>query len=197
MNEPIRPDAVPPAEPEPQPIQPGSQPGSGPRSPFDPRQAKPVVSAGCGKPVAIGCGLFLVLFLVTSVIFMVKMYDVLAWTIDKMVMTLEDYEHADDVTPADREALDEARRAAVAKIRSKNIDPAALQRVQSRFMALAGTAKVDHEDYVELTESLRQLAGSAAPVEDDEGVSSSALPAAASGAVAHAGSAAAGARRRR
>lgn len=180
------------------------QPEAGQPSPFEPRQVKPAVSAGCGKPLAIGCSLFVVLFLVTSVIFMVKMYDVLAWTVDKMVLSVEDYPQADDVTAADKEELDKARRAAVAKIRTKNIDPAALQRMQSRFMGLAGTTEVTHEDYVELTEALRRLAGSEAPGDDGapaddppaDGGDSPSSGAAPSGTIADAGADVAEARRR-
>jgi len=134
-------------------------PPTAPRTPFEPEKVRSGVGAGCGKPIAIGCGLFLLLFLVGAAILTVKAYDLLAWMIDSMGTEITGT-LPDDVTAAEKERLAEAVAAASARCRSREVNPEALQRLQRGFVQISGKPEPDREDVLRFIELLEEFATS-------------------------------------
>lgn len=156
---PYDPPTLPPPPPEPAapgPVPPGPVPP--PPSPFQPEKARPVVGRGCGKPLAIGCGLFVLLFLVAIGIFTVKMHDILAWTIE--MMGDEVVERApEDLSGSETERLRTAVAAAAERARSREVDETALRRLQGGFLEISGKVELSREDVLRFTEAMEDFAG--------------------------------------
>lgn len=94
---------------------------------------------GCQKPLLIGCGLLALLLGIGAVIFVVKAKDVLAYAMNQLRTQVVAHLPAD--APAnDRQRVDDGFDAALARIRSGELDPAALQELQKKLTAAASAA---------------------------------------------------------
>jgi hypothetical protein len=144
MNDPYTPP-TPPPPPAPQ--------------PFQPEQAGALGGPGCGKPIAIGCMLLLILLGAFGVFVASQQEALLAWSIGAMQEPLE-RQLAEDVTAADRARLATAFDAARAAARAETVDPAKLQRLQRKFLEVAGKPKVAREELLSFLTVLEDFAGS-------------------------------------
>jgi len=129
-----------------------------PQRPFAAEPAAP--PGGCGKPLLIGCGLLAILLGIGAVVFVVKAKSLLAFALDKLQAEVV-AKLPEDVTPAERERLDTAFTATLQRIRTGQIDPEALQRLQTRLVAAANSAsqdKLSRDEVLELTKALEGFA---------------------------------------
>lgn len=133
-----------------------------PRQPFDPGAATSPVRPGCGKPLAIGCGLAAVLVLAAALLFVIKAHDILRWTIEAMRPEVE-RRLPEDLTRAERQRLDLAFQRAADRAESGRLDPQALQRVQRQFIALAGEEELSREELDGFVEALEAFAAAGGP----------------------------------
>lgn len=125
-----------------------------PPRPFD--DAPRATPGGCGRPVLIGCGLAAILLGIGAIVFVLKAKSLLIYTMEQLKGQVVAAMPA-EVTDAERARLDSAFAAAAARIRTGEIDPAALQSLQGKLMAVAEKAPrraVSREDVLELTEAL-------------------------------------------
>jgi len=108
-----------------------------PARPFAPEQTSG--GSGCQKPLLIGCGLLSLLLGIAAVVFVVKAKDVLAYAMNQLRM--EVVAHLPKDAPAtDRQRVEEGFDAALSRIRSGELDPAALQELQKKLTAAASAA---------------------------------------------------------
>jgi len=113
---------------------------------------------GCSKPLLIGCGLLLLLFIVGVVVIRVEAPAIFRWTFRLAETSLTPRLPA-DTTPEERQRLHRAFEAAGRSIGSDQTDLANLQRVQREIMALsASQAPLTHQQVRELTEALEAVA---------------------------------------
>lgn len=117
---------------------------------------------GCGKPLAIGCGLVLLLVLAAFALFVFKAHDLLAWSIEAMEEGVVE-RLADDVGQAERERLSAAIAAAAERARSKDVDLPALQALQRQFIRLAQGQTIEREELEEFITALETFARSPGP----------------------------------
>ena len=140
---------IPPAPPAPPPP---------PSRPFEPEPRR--APGGCGTPLLVGCGVLAILLGLGAIFFVVKAKSLLAFTMEKLEAQVAAHLPA-EVAPAERERLATAFAGAVARVRSGEIDPAALQEMQGRLVAEAEKAPrgaLTVEDVAVLTESLERFA---------------------------------------
>lgn len=137
-------ETVPPPPPTPRPFE--SQPRSAP--------------GGCGTPLLIGCGVLAILLGVGAIVFVVKAKSLLAFTMEKLQQQVVANLPA-EITAAERDRLETAFAAAIARVRGGEIDPGLLQAMQSKLVAAAERAPrsaLSAADVAALTESLEQFA---------------------------------------
>lgn len=134
-----------------------------PQKPFAPEpKAAP---GGCGKPVLIGCGLLAILLGIGAVVFVVKAKSLLAFALEKLEAEVV-ANLPEDVTGEERERLRTAFDGTLARIRSGQIDPEALQRLQLKLVAAAESAsqdKLTRDEVQALTLALEGFAGIESP----------------------------------
>lgn len=127
---------------------------------------------GCGKPLLIGCGVLAILLGIGAVLFVVKAKSLLAYALDKLQAEVV-RNLPEDVDDADRARLETAFDATMAKIKSGQIDAEALQNLQSKLVAAAGSAgsgKLTRAEVLALTRALETFAGIASdetPAEEE------------------------------
>lgn len=120
---------------------------------------------GCGKPFLIGCGLLAILLGIGAVVFVVKAKSLLAFALEKLEAEVV-ANLPEDVTGEERERLQTAFDETLARIRSGQIDPEALQRLQLKLVAAAESAsqdKLTRDEVQALTLSLEGFAGIESP----------------------------------
>ncbi len=114
------------------------------RSPFRPELVASPVQPGCGKPLAIGCGLLLLLLVAGIAVLMTKRFALLRWTIEAMRPEVARRLPA-DATEEDKKRLDAAFTAAAARAGSGDLDLLALQGLQREFASLARSEKLTRD----------------------------------------------------
>ncbi|HEX4952357.1 MAG TPA: hypothetical protein VF017_03040 [Thermoanaerobaculia bacterium] len=131
-------------------------------TPFQPDKVGAALPPGCGKPVAIGCTLLLVLLAAAVTILVTQQNGILRWTIKAMEAPL--VSRADkEVTAEDKARLQAAFAAAGEKAAAGQADLAQLQRLQRRFLDLAGKSTVSRQDVLDLAAMLETFAGQPQP----------------------------------
>ncbi|MBZ0112464.1 MAG: hypothetical protein K8J08_08395 [Thermoanaerobaculia bacterium] len=136
-------------------------------------------SSGCGKVALLGCGFLVLLFGIGMIVFMIKANDALIWVFKKVEAEVEKGLPA-DLPAADRTRLRDAFAGLYAAVEEANVDPAALQRLQGKFMEMA--PDIDNglsvEQVRELTSALERVTGESVeePRPEDQEESSEPLP---------------------
>lgn len=134
-----------------------------PQKPF---AAEPTAApGGCGKPFLIGCGLLAILLGIGAVVFVVKAKSLLAFALEKLEAEVV-ANLPEDVTREERDQLQKAFDETLARIRSGQIDPEALQRLQLKLVAAAESAsqdKLTRDEVQALTLALEGFAGVESP----------------------------------
>ncbi len=116
--------------------------------PFEPERMRG--GTGCQKPILIGCGLVALLLGVAAVVFLVKVKDVLAYAMNEL--QAEVVAHLpEDASAGERRELTAGFDAALVRIRTGKIDPAALQELQKKLVAVASAASSRRLSREELT----------------------------------------------
>src|SRR6185436_507095 len=105
-----------------------------PAKPFAPEKLSG--GGGCQRPFLIGCGLLAVLLGIAAVVFVVKAKDVLAYAMNQLRESV--VAHLPEGSEgADRQRIEAGFDAALTRIRTGVIDPAALQELQKSLAAAA------------------------------------------------------------
>ncbi len=131
-------------------------------SPFQPEKVGAALPPGCGRPVAIGCFLILVLLAATVLVVVTQQSGILRWTIKAMEAPL--VARADkDVREEDKARLHAAFEAAGERAATGTADLARLQRLQQRFIDLARKTSVSRQDLLDLAALLEAFAGTPPP----------------------------------
>lgn len=108
-----------------------------PAKPFSPETTSG--GGGCQKPLLIGCGLLALLLGIAAVVFVVKAKEVLAYAMNQL--RTEVVAHLpEDVGESERQRVEDGFDAALARIRSGELDPTALQELQKKLTAAASAA---------------------------------------------------------
>ncbi len=125
-------------------------------------QAKPFApekiagGGGCQKPLLVGCGLLALLLGIAAVVFVVKAKDVLAYAMNQLRAEVV-AKLPEDAGEADRQHVETGFDAALARIRSGEIDPVALQELQKKLTGAASTAATRRLNREELASLLAAL----------------------------------------
>ncbi|MEO7794094.1 MAG: hypothetical protein ABIV06_04915 [Thermoanaerobaculia bacterium] len=113
--------------------------------PMPPPTAKPFApekmtgGGGCQKSLLIGCGLLSLLLGIAAVVFVVNAKAVLAYAMNQL--RAEVVAHLpEDVGESERQRIETGFDAALARIRSGELDPAALQDLQKRLTGAASAS---------------------------------------------------------
>jgi hypothetical protein len=141
-------------------------PPSTPASPFHPgRPLSP--GGGSGKrPLLIGCGALLVLLGIAAVVLVAKRAEFVGWMFQKLEAQIL-AKLPDDVTPEERQRLDDAFDAAAAAIGSGAADQSKADQLNSVLLELAqGGRQITREDVLKLTQALEEVAGKKSPEPD-------------------------------
>ncbi len=105
--------------------------------PFEPEKIRG--GGGCQKPLLVGCGLLALLLGIAAVVFVVKAKDVLAYAMNQL--RGEVMAHLpEDAGESERQRVETGFDAALARIRSGELDPVALQELQKKLTAAASAA---------------------------------------------------------
>ncbi len=135
-------------------------PPSTPVSPFNP--GKPISPGGgsSGKrPLLIGCGALLVLLGIAAVVLVAKRGELVGWMFEKLEAQIL-AKLPEDVTPEERQRLDQAFDSAAQAIGSGAADPAKAEQLNSELLELAqGGRQITRKDILELTQALEGVAG--------------------------------------
>lgn len=151
---------------EPVPPSPFAPPPQVPPQPFTPG-VRPAGTGGCGKAAMIGCGVLLLLLGIAAIVFVTRAKDLLTWSMTRMKDEIVRKLPA-EVTADDRARLDRAFDAAASKATRGEVDPAALQRLQRELLSVA-QEPLTRERVLELTRSLEEIGGIAAPAPGEPG----------------------------
>jgi len=142
-------------------------PPSTPVSPFNP--GKPISPGGGGsgkRPLLIGCGALLVLLGIAAVVLVAKRGELVGWMFEKLEAQIL-AKLPEDVTPEERQRLDQAFDSAAQAIGSGAADPAKAEQLNSELLELAqGGRQITRKDIVELTQALEGVAGKKSPEPD-------------------------------
>jgi hypothetical protein len=144
-------------------------PSPPPAAPFE-SAPRPARSGGCGRPALIGCGVLLVLLGIGAVLVLIKAKDLLRWSLEKMKTEVV-AKVPPDFGAEDRARLDRAFDAAAEQATSGQVDPLALQELQTEMMKLLqkGPGQVTRADLLALTEKLERMGKVEAPEEAEAG----------------------------
>lgn len=94
---------------------------------------------GCQKPLLVGCGLLALLLGIAAVVFVVKAKDVLAYAMNQL--RTEVVAHLpEDAPESERQRLESSFDVALARIRSGELEPAALQELQKKLTTAASSS---------------------------------------------------------
>ena len=129
-----------------------------PPSPFSPTGPAPAPRpSGCGKPVIIGCLVILVLLGIGLVLLVTNAPKLLDWALGQMEATIL-AQLPPDVTPEEKERLQQAFAGLQEAVDSGKANPAELQDLQRKMMSLSGK-NLTREEILELTRDLEEAAG--------------------------------------
>jgi hypothetical protein len=97
---------------------------------------------GCQRPFLIGCGLLALLLGIAAIVFVVKAKDVLAFAMNQLRESVV-AQLPEESEEADRQRIEAGFDTAMVRIRSGQIDPAALQELQKALSSAAavGTSR--------------------------------------------------------
>lgn len=114
---------------------------------------------GCGRLALVGCGVVTLLLGVAAVVFLFKANDLLGWTLGKIENQLAAQLPA-ELTTEERARLTAAFASARAAVESGELDPRALQGLQTKLQRLSGVASAapSRQEILALTESLEAVA---------------------------------------
>ncbi len=140
---------------EPLPPEPVAAP---PPSPFRPETVASLTPAGCGRPLAIGCMLFLVLIGAAGLIVVSKQDQFVAFYFGLLETGLE-HRLGPEVAEADKLRLRKAFEAAAAKARSGQYTTEQLQRVQGPLLIAAQDPSISKADLDELLPAVEAFGG--------------------------------------
>ena len=139
-------------------MEPPIPPPSTPASPFNPGQPRPVGGSG-KRPLLIGCGALLVLLGIAAVVLVAKRAEVVGWMFQKLEAQIL-AKLPEDVTPGERQRLDQAFDAAAEAIGSGTADQAKADQLNSVLLDLAqGGRQITREEVLKLTRALEEVAG--------------------------------------
>jgi hypothetical protein len=105
---------------------------------------------GCQKPLLVGCGLLALLLGIAAVVFVVKAKDVLAYAMNQLRAEVEAH-LPEDAPESERQRLESGFDVALARIRSGELEPAALQELQKKLTAAASASATRRLTREELT----------------------------------------------
>lgn len=137
-------------------------PPSTPPSPFHP--GRPSAGGASGKrPLLIGCGVLLVLLGIAAVVLVAKRAEFVGWMFQKLEAQIL-AKLPEDVTPGERQRLDQAFDAAATAIGAGTADQAKAEQLNSVLLELAqGGRQITREDVLKLTRALEEVAGKKSP----------------------------------
>ena len=134
-------------------------PPSTPASPFHPGRPSSAGGASRARPLLIGCGALLVLLGIAAVILMAKRAELVGWMFQKLEAQIL-AKLPEDVTPDERQRLDQAFDAAAEAIGSGTADQAKAEQLNAVLMDLAqGSRQITREDALKLTRAMEEVAG--------------------------------------
>lgn len=128
-----------------------------PARPFQPERARAPYGPGCAKPLALGCGLFLLLGIAGLVVMTLKRYEILEWSLLAMRPEIE-RRLAADATEEEKARVVSAVNAAAARARSGKMDMPALQSVQLKFFGLGSKQKLTSQELADFLTTLEAFA---------------------------------------
>ena len=134
-------------------------PPSTPASPFHPGRPRSAGGGSGKRPLLIGCGALLVLLGIAAVVLVAKRAEVVGWMFQKLEAQIL-AKLPEDVTPEERQRLDQAFDSAAQAIGSGAADPAKAEQLNSVLLELAqGGRQITREDVLKLTTALEEVAG--------------------------------------
>jgi hypothetical protein len=135
-------------------------PPSTPASPFHPgRPISPGGGASRARPLLIGCGALLLLLGIAAVVLVAKRAEVVGWMFQKLEAQIL-AKLPEDVTPGERQRLDQAFDSAAEAIGSGTADQAEADQLNAVLLELAqGGRQITREDVLKLTVALEEVAG--------------------------------------
>ncbi len=139
------------------PSEPRAEPPTVPPLPFSP--GRPAAPSGCGRYALIGCGFSALLLGIAAVVFLFKAGDLFAWTLQKMEAQIATQLPA-DLAPEERDRLHAAFEGVRVAVQRREIDAAALQRLQTKLGATAGRpsgTRMEREEYFALIAALEAV----------------------------------------
>ncbi len=140
------------------PIQPSTPP-----SPFHPGRPRSAGGASGKRPLLIGCGALLVLLGIAAVILVAKRAEFVGWMFQKLEAQIL-AKLPEDVTPEERQRLDQAFDDAAQAIGSGTADQAEADQLNAVLLELAqGGRQIAREDVLKLTRALEEVAGKKSP----------------------------------
>lgn len=138
-----------------------TQPGEIP-SPFQP-SALPAQGggSGCSKTAWIGCGLILVLMGIGAFVFLLNAGAIATWMFTRLETVIVAQKLPADVTPVERERLQQAFASVRQGLETGKVDVTSLQPVQAKLVEIAGKQReqVTRQDVLDLAAALERLAG--------------------------------------
>lgn len=135
-------------------------PPSTPVSPFNPGRPISPGGGGSGKrPLLIGCGALLVLLGIAAVVLVAKRAEFVGWMFQKLEAQIL-AKLPEDVTPGERQRLDQAFDAAAEAIGAGTADQTKADQLNSVLLELAqGGRQITRDDVLKLTRALEEVAG--------------------------------------
>jgi len=138
-------------------------PPSAPPAPFHPGRPPSAGGASGKRPLLIGCGALLVLLGIAAVILVAKRAEVVGWMFQKLEAQIL-AKLPEDVTPEERQRLDQAFDDAAQAIGSGAADEAEADQLNSVLLETAqGGRQITREDVLKLTAALEEVAGKKSP----------------------------------
>lgn len=118
-------------------------------------------TAGCSRPLLVGCGVLIVLLGLAGILFVVKAKDILAYAMGELQKQVTAALPA-DVTAEERARLERGFDAAMARIAGGQVEPPALYALQRQLMKAAEKApkrELTRDDVLDLLSALERVGG--------------------------------------
>jgi hypothetical protein len=141
-------------------------PPSTPASPFHPGRPRSAGGGSGKRPLLIGCGALLLLLGIAAVVLVAKRAEVVGWMFQKLEAQIL-AKLPEDITPEERQRLDQAFDDAAQAIGSGAADQAEADQLNSVLLETAqGGRQITREDVLKLTQALEEVAGKKSPEPD-------------------------------
>jgi hypothetical protein len=141
-------------------------PSSTPPAPFHPGRPRSAGGASARRPLLIGCGALLLLLGIAAVVLVAKRAQVVGWMFQKLEAQIL-AKLPEDVTPEERQRLDQAFDDAAQAIGSGAADQTEADQLNSVLLETAqGGRQITREDVLKLTVALEEVAGKKSPEPD-------------------------------